>query len=393
MAKTARIPIQRKKGRLPASAIVYSDPARSETDLGTRTSPLDRAALHTNAMHQRAALGRARREKAGLPKIAIAGFGSLMARLNSWKPLRVFSLYGQRHGSVMAAGAAYKMFFSIAAILVVGFSILGILASGNQQLQDLVVEGVAKTTPGLINTGDGGLATPQQLFHSRSFGWALVISTAVSLLTSLRWIAGLREGMRGVFGLLKMPSNIVMAKIKDLGVLLLLGISLILTTGLGVIASTALHSIIEFLDLESTFSVMLTRVASLVVMLLLDSVVAVILFRLASGITMPRVALLESAFIAGAGSTTLRYFSSLLLGSASSNPILAPFAVILGLFVWFYLLSQIYLLATSWGAVTTADIVAAARRGNPKGLRSRSAQMRAPASTGSAPVSWLQDRS
>ena len=108
---------------------------------------------------------------------------------------------------------------------------------------------------------------------------------------------------------------------------------------------------------------------------------------------MPRVALLESAFIAGAGSTTLRYFSSLLLGSASSNPILAPFAVILGLFVWFYLLSQVYLLATSWGAVTTADIVAAVRRGNPKGLRSRSAQLRAPASTGSTPVSWLQDRS
>lgn len=392
MAKTARIPIQRRKGSPPASAIAYSDPARSTTDLGALTSPLDRAALHTKAMHQRAALGRARREKAGLPKIAIAGFGSLMGRLNSWKPMRVFTLYAQRHGSVMAAGAAYKMFFSIAALLVVGFSILGILASGNQQLQDFVVQGVSKTTPGLIDTGEGGLATPQQLFRTRGFGWALVISTAVSFLTSLRWIAGLREGMRGVFGLLKSQSNVVLAKIKDLGVLLLLGISLILTTGLGVIASTALQTIIDFLDLESTFSVMLTRVASLVVMLLLDSVVAVILFRLASGITMPRVALLQSAFIAGAGSTILRYFSSLLLGSASSNPILAPFAVILGLFIWFYLLSQVYLLATSWGAVTTADIVAAARRGNPKGLRSRSAQMRAPAPTGNAPVGWTQGR-
>lgn len=181
--------------------------------------------------------------------------------------MRVFTLYGQRHGSVMAAGAAYKMFFSIAALLVVGFSILGIIASGNQQLQDFVVQGVAKTTPGLVDTGEGGLATPQQLFRTRGFGWALVISTAVSFLTSLRWIAGLREGMRGVFGLLKSQSNVVLAKIKDLGVLVLLGISLILTTGLSVIASTALQTIIDFLDLESTFSVMLTRVASLVAML------------------------------------------------------------------------------------------------------------------------------
>ncbi|MDN6201368.1 MAG: YihY/virulence factor BrkB family protein, partial [Micrococcaceae bacterium] len=276
--------------------------------------------------------------------------------------------------------------------LVVGFSVLGILASGNQQLQEFVVDGVAKTTPGLIDTGDGGLATPQQLFRTRGFGWALVISTVVSLLTSLRWIAGLREGMRGVFGLLKSQSNIVLAKIKDLGVLLLLGISLILTTGLGVIASTALQTIIDFLELESTFSVMLTRVASLVVMLVLDSVVAVILFRLASGITMPRVALLQSAFIAGAGSTLLRYFSSLLLGSASSNPILAPFAVILGLFVWFYLLSQVYLLATAWGAVTTADIVATALRGNPKGLRSRSKQMLTPGPVAHLPAGWKQGR-
>lgn len=393
MAKKARLPLRRRKGNPPTGAIAYSDPARTSKDLGQLTSPLDRAALHTTAMHQRAALGRARREREGLPSIGIAASAALLGRLQAWKPLRVFSLYGQRHGSVMAAGAAYQMFFSIAALLVVGFSILGIIATDNEQIQDIVVQGVAKTTPGLIDTGDGGLATPQQLFRTRGFGWALVISTAVSLLTSLRWISGLREGMRGVFGLLKLQTNYLLAKIKDLGVLLLLGISLILTTALSVIASTALKTIIDFLELESTFSVLLTRTASLVVMFLLDVLVAVILFRLASGITMPRVALLQAALIAGAGSTILRYSSSLLLGSASSNPILAPFAVILGLFIWFYLLSQVYLLATSWGAVTTADIVAAARRGNPQGLRSRSARMRGQAQVVAPPASWTQGRS
>ena len=60
--------------------------------------------------------------------------------------------------------------------------------------------------------------------------------------------------------------------------------------------------------------------------------------------------------LAGAGATILRFLSAMLLSSLTNNVLLAPFAVILGLFVWFNLLSQAYLLAAAIVAVRSADI-------------------------------------
>ncbi|MCO1338240.1 hypothetical protein BJH93_04925 [Kocuria polaris] len=325
---------------------------------------LDRAHLRREALNKRTDVGRARREGQPLLKRVLAVVMWLLAELNASRPMRVWTVYSKRHGPLMAAGASYRMFFSIAALLVAGFSIFGIIASGNKELQDTIVNTVAETTPGLIDMGDCGrescgLAKPETLFNNqRGFGWALVISTAAMLVTSLGWINGLREGMRGVSGLPPVEMNPVLAKARDLGVLLLLGVGLVVTSGLGFVAGAALDWIIELANIESSFGRVMTRTGPLLVMLLLDTLVAVILFRLASSITMPRRALLEASLIAGVGSTVLRYFSSELLGSAGRNPLLASYAVVLGLFIWFFLLSQVYLVATSWGAVRSVDIEA-----------------------------------
>ncbi len=320
---------------------------------------LDRAHLRREALSKRTDVGRARREGRPLVKRVLAVVMWLLAELNALRPMRVWTVYSKRHGPLMAAGASYRMFFSIAALLVAGFAIFGIIASGNKELQDTIVNTVAESTPGLIDTGDGGLAKPETLFNNqRGFGWALVISTAAMLVTSLGWINGLREGMRGVSGLAPVAMNPVLAKARDLGVLLVLGIALVLTSGLGFVAGAALDWIVELLNIASSFGQIVTRVTPLFVMLLLDMLVAVILFRFASSIEMPRRALLEASLFAGLGSTVLRYFSSELLGSAGRNPLLASYAVILGLFIWFFLLSQVFLIATSWGAVRSVDIEA-----------------------------------
>lgn len=338
--------------------------------------PLDRAKLRMEELDARRAFGRVRREDAGPLSKLLAGAKFLVAKLNTVLPMRVWKLYSTRHGPLMAAGSSYNMFFSIAALLVAGFSIFGIVAAGNQALQDMVVRSVAESTPGLIDTGSGGLATQEQLFASGSgYGWALVISTAAMLLTSLRWIASLREGMRGVFALPPLQGNLLLIKLKDLGTLLILGITLVVTSVVAAVSNTALGAVLDFLAIESAIAAFFTRAAGVLVMLLLDMLVAVVLFRAASGIRMPRSVLFQAALIAGAGSTLLRMFSSTLLGNVGNNPLLAPFAVILGLFVWFFLLSQVYLMATAWGAVGMADVKAkrqaARREGRQLSLRQR----------------------
>ena len=347
------------------SAAGAGGPAGDDRSPDGPATPLDEAGLRAETLRKRTAWGRARREGAPAAARAKALSGWLLALLNGWRLMRVWNLYRRRHGPLMAAGSAYHMFFSVAALLVAGFSIFGLVASGNPGLQQAVVDTVAESTPGLIDTGEGGLAKPEQLFNSGGFGLALAISTAAMLLTSLRWIAGLREGMRGVFGLPPLAMNSVFLALKDLGVLAILGLSLAVTTAVGLVAGAALDVVIDLLNIQSLFAVVMTRLTSIVVMLLLDAMAAVVLFRLASGIRMPRIVMIQSALLAGAGSTLLRYFSSELLGGATRNPLLASFAVILGLFIWFFFLSQVYLIATAWGAVGKADSEArhAARTG------------------------------
>ncbi|WP_285727355.1 YihY/virulence factor BrkB family protein [Psychromicrobium xiongbiense] len=317
------------------------------------------AAVELHRVHRAAAKG----TPVPRPDRIKAQLGVLMAQLNLFRPLRAWQVYTLRHGPLMAAGSSYTMFFSIAALLVAGFSIFALVAGGNTALQDVVVRVVNQSTPGLINMGDGrGLATPEELFsHSGGFSLSLVISTITLLVTSLGWIAGLREGVRGVFGAGALQTNGVLLKLKDLATLLLLGVALVVTSVLSVGTATALDWLRQTLNLSQIMEP-LTFIAALVVMLALDVAVSAVLFRFAAAVTMPRKVLWQTVLLAAIGSTLLRSLSSLLLANvAGRNPLLAPFSVILGLFVWFYLLSQVYLLATGWAAVGTADVATRAR--------------------------------
>ncbi|MCB4207921.1 YihY/virulence factor BrkB family protein [Arthrobacter sp. UM1] len=341
MARTRRLNNTRK-----------SFPQQEKADPNT-PSPLDPAELRVSVLEKKQDIAKAERDGTSTtgPKI-----GLFMARLSAFKPMRAFTLYSKRHGPIMAAGAAYNMFFSVAALLVAGFSIFGLVAAGNEGLKQTVIESVAKSTPGLIDTGSGGLAKPDKLFsQSSGFGIALVISTATMLFTALGWINGLREAMRGVYGLDMLQQSFPVKKLRDLGTLLLLGVALILTSLVGAVFTSGTKSLMDFMHLQSGFAQAVVWIVGFLVTLVLDMLVAVILFRLASGIHMPKKAMWVAAFIAGFGSAVLRLFSAQLLGGASKNPLLAPFAVILGLFVWFYFLSQVYLIATAAGRVVAAD--------------------------------------
>ncbi|MHA7270912.1 YihY/virulence factor BrkB family protein [Arthrobacter sp. HLT1-20] len=285
---------------------------------------------------------------------------ALFQWLNAWVgqffPLRVWNLYTRRRGPLLAAGNAYLMFFSVGAMLVAGFAIFGMIASDNEVLRDAVITMVAESTPGLIDTGSGGLATPEQLLGTSGFGLTLVISLVALTVTALGWINGLREGIRSVLGLARDRTNPVLSKLRDGATLLVLAVALVLTSALGALSTAAVGNISEFLGWGTFLTGLSARLGSVFLMFVLDVAVAIVMFSLASRVRMPRRVLLLASVFSGAGATILRFFSAMLLGGITNNALLAPFAVILGLFVWFYLLSQVYLIAAAIAAVRAADL-------------------------------------
>lgn len=318
-------------------------------------SPLDRTALASWASSRRAEFDTARSQGGALGVVA-----AIMVWLNAWAaqffPLRVWNLYTRRRGPLLAAGNAYLMFFSVGAMLVAGLAIFGIIAAGNQVLRDAVIDLVAESTPGLINTGDGGLAKPEELLGTGDFTVTLLVSLIALIITSLGWINGLREGIRSILGLARDRTNPVLSKARDAGTLLILAVALVLTSGLGVLSTAAVGTISEALGWGSFLTGATARLSSIALMFILDTAVAMVMFSIASRVHMPRRVLLLAAVFSGAGASVLRFFSTLLLNGITGNALLAPFAVILGLFVWFFLLSQVYLISAAIAAVLSADL-------------------------------------
>lgn len=291
-------------------------------------------------------------------------FGALMAlvqwltaRLNVLRPMRAFRHYTLHYGPLMSAGIGFNMFFSVTGLLATGFSIAGLVLSGQPVLLDTVVGSVAASAPGLLKVNGGpGLVDPKEMLDPNGLGWTALIGALVTVVTSLGWINGLRDGLRGILQLPPLMVNPIVMKLRDAGTLLLLGVALVISGGASLVFGTLAGWVSDFLHLNDALAGPLTTSVKIVVPLVLNWVTALIMFRLAAGLKLSRQALVEGTVLAAVGTTILQIFSTELLGGASRNPILAPFAIIIGLLIWFNLVSQVYLVSAGWAAVREADL-------------------------------------
>ncbi|MHC6590991.1 YihY/virulence factor BrkB family protein [Arthrobacter sp. C152] len=279
------------------------------------------------------------------------------ARVNVLRPMRAFRHYSLQHGPLLSAGIGFNMFFSITGLLATGFSVAGLVLRGQPALLDTIVGSVATSAPGLLKVNGGpGLVDPKDMLDPNGLGWTAVVSAVVTVITSLGWISGLRDGLRGVMQLPPLMVNPVLMKVRDAGTLLLLGVALVISAGASLVFGTAAGWVADFMHLTDAVAGPLTTSVKIIVPLVLNWVTALIMYRLAAGLKLSRRALLEGTILAAVGTTVLQVFSTELLAGASRNPILAPFAIIIGLLIWFNLVSQVYLVSAGWAAVREADL-------------------------------------
>lgn len=346
-------------GGILEAAKVRVEKLDERSEAKAMSNPLYIEELLQNELQARMAYGRAKR--AGK-----RGFGLLgpllvwgLTRLDRTRLMRPLNLFFFHYGTVMAAGAAYMMFFSVTALLWVGFSVAGIIIGGNPDYQDLIIDAVQNALPGVI--GNGGLITEgdaRELFDIEGLNLSLGIAVAVAVVTSLSWMHGLRSGIRSIWERPLMAENVVLIKLKDLGMLLVLGVVALSSAILGFVSTDVIREAIAFIgwELGGTTGV-LVQLASFTISFGLDMMIAIILMRVVSRLVMPVSALWQSALIAGIGASLLRLGSSQLLqGFADSqNPLLNTFGTVLGVFFYFYLFGLVYLLASAWGAVAASD--------------------------------------
>jgi membrane protein len=321
-----------------------------------RPVPTDAVGLGERLREQRANLVVTRLEDGRSSTLTKARVGVFMAWLQSTRPLRAWNQYNLWNGSILASGIGVAMFFSITGLLATGFSIAALVLQADPALLNAVLTTIAQGAPGLLQVdGHTGLVDPHRLLNPTRLGWTAAISALVSLVTSLGWISPLRKGLRAVMELPALAKNPVLLKVQDLATLLLLGVAVLITSSITVLFGTALPSITQVLGLSSVTANVIGYVIGFIVAALLNSIVSVILFR-ASRLSLHRKPLLQATILAGVATTILQVLSGFLLAKAGSNPLLASFAVVIGLLIWFNFVSQAYLLVGSWAAVAEADL-------------------------------------
>jgi membrane protein len=293
------------------------------------------------------------------PKVKKPGrFTPLINRVKQWFPVRVFMNYSTVQGPILASGLAYQAIFAIFAALWVGFSIAGLVIAGNAQLQEPIINTISEAVPGLIKGSDGnGAIDPATLLKASVLGWTGAIALVGVLVTALGWLASARSAIRVIFGLPQPTTNFVLLKLRDLAVGIGFAIALVVSAALSAAGSALTTTLLPLIGVpsDSVVGAVFGRIVTLAVMFALDAVILGTFFRVVSGVKIPWNRLRGGALVGAVGLGALKVLGGSLLGVSKNNPLLASFAVILGLLIFFNFVCQVILISASWIRVGMND--------------------------------------
>ena len=315
------------------------------------------------------------------PATAIARLFALIDRVVKWVeglfPMRVFTQFANQRGHLLAAGLSYQGVFATFAALWVTFSIAGLYVRSNPELLQAIFDFLAVSVPGLIGIDGSECAIdPDDLLSASVLGWTGVVALVGLFLTALGWLGAGRDAVRAMFRVGPSQTNFFLIKLKDAGLAVAFGIALIISAALSVASTSALGAVFEAVGVdEASLGALLTvRVTGLVLVFVFDAVVLALFYRSVSGIAIPVRRLIGGTLIGAGALGVLKALGSTLLGGAAANPLLASFAAIIGILIWFNFVSQVILLGAAWIAVGMQDRgIAADPRARDKALAEQAA--------------------
>lgn len=268
------------------------------------------------------------------------------------RPWRAFSHFTDVGGSVLSAGMSYQAVFAVFAALWVGFGMFGIWLRGRTELLASLVEQINRLVPGLIGEGEDGLVSLSTLLGaSRSFDWTSIIAGLSLLWITLAWFTGTRRAIRIIFGLeVKQYRNAVLLKLRDFLLAVLFLVALIVSAALTVASSNMTETLFGWFgwDGENWLLGGLGITARYGAMYVFDVLLLLAIHWLLAEVRVPWWSLLKGCALGALVLFGLKVLGTALLGGATNNPLLASFALLIGLLIWFNLVCRTLLLTASW---------------------------------------------
>lgn len=272
----------------------------------------------------------------------------ITARALTLKPVRAFLLYGEHRGAMLADSVTYRALFSVFAGVLLGFSVAGLVLAGNPAALQSLVDSVDAVIPGLV--GEGGLIDPSAVVLSGGFTVATVLSVIGLVGAAIGAIGALRAAFHALAGKLTDDLFWVFALLRNLLIAIGIGAAFAASAAVSFLANAGIGLLTGLLGFseDDPLIVVGTRVVSILIVFVLDAAAIAVLFRTLSGVQASWRALLPGALLGAVGLTVLQQLSSLFVAGASSNPLLATFASLIALLLWFNLSAQVILIAAAY---------------------------------------------
>jgi membrane protein len=265
---------------------------------------------------------------------------------NAWQ---AWKRYGDARGNVLAGGVGYFAFFSIFPAVALAFTIGGIVLRDRPELLDEVRQYVDQTLPGFVkNERTGTGIIPITIPQKNALTVTGIIGVGGLVLAGLGWLSALRDGIRAIFGVSGQPGNVITLKLRDLGVMVVLGLGVLVSAVVTIVAGGVAQAVSEAIGLGS--QTWIVGVVGFLIGVVLDTALVAVILRFLSGVQLPWPALRNGAVFGGVALTVLKVVGSRLVAGTTDNPLFASIAVVVGLLVWLNLISRVMLIAAAWAA-------------------------------------------
>lgn len=275
-------------------------------------------------------------------------------------PVRVWRHFLQHNGFLLAAGVSYQALFAIFAAIYLAFAIAGLWLGGSTEAVDAMIDIINSYIPNLIQD-EGGVFTPQQVREIAVSTTGLLSITGLIALgtviwTAIGWVTFSRRATRDIFGLPPDRRSYVILKARDLLAALIFGASLLAGSLLSSASAVALSWILSLLGWGSALDGLTSiRIGTVLVSFALLSGALAAMVRFLTGTSLHWGTIWPGALLGGGAMTILQFGAGFLLSYTPTNPLLATFAIFIGLLLWFRVNGVVMLVASSWIAVTAQD--------------------------------------
>lgn len=280
-------------------------------------------------------------------------------RLSAWvrnlKPVRVYRTYSTNGGNLSAAGMSFQSLFAVFAGIYVGFAIAGLVVRNSPELVQSIIDFINTQIPGLI--GPNGVIHESDLLRVSTLGWTGGLAILILAWTAVTWLDYTRIAFHRVFNVPRAEVSALSLKILDFVVAIVFGLFIVASAVLSAVGTGFSSWLVDLLgwSRDNSWVSLGTQAMTLGFVWIVDTLILALFIRTLTGIPIPGKKLLQGTMLGALALGILKVLGTAILGGATRNPLLASFAVILALLIWFNFISRIYLLTAAWIAVSMRD--------------------------------------